>query len=246
MKHLVRLLIALSLAAVPVFAQGQGRGPGQMRPGDNVAGKVTAVSADSVTIAPMNGGDPVTVKTGENTRIMKQREPIKLSDIKVNDAVVARGHLAGTSMDAFMVVVVDPEMLQRLQQGGGFGMGAGAGAGAGRGQFKPEDWGKTFVAGQVKAINETTLTISGPENQQTINVEVDENTSFKKGPESITLADIKPNDFVFGPGEVKNGVFVAKELRVGGGRMFRNGPANGPPSDQKKPDTEPPAATPKN
>lgn len=245
MKHLVWLLIVLGLAAVPVFAQGQGRGPGQMRPGDNVAGKVTAVTADSVTIAPMNGGDPVTVKTGENTRIMKQREPIKLSDIKVNDTVVARGQLAGTSMDAFMVVVVNPEMLQRLQQGGGFGMGAGAGAGAGRGQFKPEDWGKTFVAGQVKAINETTLTISGPENQ-TINVEVDENTSFKRGQESITLADIKPNDFVMGQGEVKNGVFVVRELMVRVGRMFRGGQPGGPPPDQKKPATDPPVTAPKN
>ena len=216
-----------------------------MRPGDSVAGKVTAVTADSVTIAPMNGGDPVTVKTGENTRIMKQREPIKLSDIKVNDAVVARGHLAGTSMDAFMVVVVNPEMLQRLQQGGGFGMGAGAGAGAGRGQFKPEDWGKTFVAGQVKAIDETTLTISGPENQ-TINVEVDENTSFKRGQESITLADIKPNDFVMGQGEVKNGVFVVRELMVRVGRMFRGGQPGGPPPDQNKPGTEPPATAPRN
>lgn len=246
MKPLVWLWMVLSLAAVPVFAQGQGRGPGQMRPGDNVAGKVTAVTADSVTIAPMNGGDPVTVKTGENTRIMKQREPIKLSDIKVNDTVVARGQLSGNSMDAFMVAVVNPEMLQRLQQGGGFGMGAGAGGGAGRGQFKPEDWGKTFVAGQITKINETTLTISRPDNQQTINVEVDENTSFRRGPESITLVDIKPNDFVFGPGEVKNGVFVAKELRVGGGQMFRNGPPDGTPPDQKKPATDPPVTAPKN
>lgn len=245
MKHLVRLLIVLSLVAVPVFAQGQGRGPGQMRPGDNVAGKVTVVTADSVTIAPMNGGDPVTVKTGENTRIMKQREPIKLSDIKINDAVVARGHLSGNSMDAFMVAVVNPEMLQRLQQGGGFGMGAGAGGGAGRGQFKPEDWGKTFVAGQVKAINETTLTISGPENQ-TINVEVDENTSFKRGQESITLADIKPNDFVMGQGEVKDGVFVVRELMVRVGHMFRGGQPGGPPPDQKKPPTDPPVTAPKN
>lgn len=246
MKHLVRLLIVLSLAAVPVFAQGQGRGPGQMRPGDNVAGKVTAVTVDSVIIAPMNGGDPITVKTGDNTRIMKQREPIKLSDIKVSDTVVARGYLTGNNLDAFMVAVVNPEMLQRLQQGGGFGMGGGAGAGGGQGQFKPEDWGKTFVAGQITKISETTLTISRPDNQQTINVEVDENTSFRRGPESITLADIKANEFVFGPGEVKNGVFVVKELRVGGGRMFRNGPPEGPPPDQKKPATDPPGTAPKN
>lgn len=243
------ILIALTLAAVPAFAQGQGPGPDQRRPGDNVAGKVTAVTADSVTIAPVNGGDAVTVKVGENTRVLKQREPIKLSDIKVNDAVVARGQLTGNNLNAFMVAVVNPEMLQRMQQGGGPGMGAGGGAGAGRGQFKPvnpEDWGKTFVAGQVKAINETTLTISRPDNEQTINVEVDENTSFKRGQESITLADIKPNDFVMGQGEVKNGVFVARQLMLRVGRMFRGGQPGGPPPDQKKPDGDPPAAAPRN
>src|SRR5215469_11542987 len=244
MKHFVLILIVLSLFTVAAFAQGQGRGPGQMRPGENVAGKVTAVTADSLTVAPMNGGDPVTVKTNADTRIMKQREPIKLNAIKVNDSVFARGHLTGNNLDAFMVAVVDPEMLQRMQQGSGFGMGAGGGAG--RGQFKPEDWGKTFVAGQLKTINETTLTVARPDNQQSINVEVDENTSFKKGQESITLADIKPNDFVFGPGELKNGVFAAKELRVGGGRMFRTGPPQGSPPDQKNPGTEPPAPAPRN
>jgi len=243
MKHFVLILIVLSLFTVAAFAQGQGRGPGQMRPGENVAGKVTAVTADSLTVAPMNGGDPVTVKTNADTRIMKQREPIKLNAIKVNDSVFARGHLTGNNLDAFMVAVVDPEMLQRMQQGSGFGMGAGGGAG--RGQFKPEDWGKTFVAGQLKTINETTLTVARPDNQQSINVEVDENTSFKKGQESITLADIKPGDFVFGQGEVKNGVFVAKELRVGGGRMFRTGQPGAPPPDEKKPDGDQPPATPK-
>lgn len=243
MKHFVLILVVLSLSVVAAFAQGQGRGPGQMRPGDNVAGKVTAVTADSLTLAPMNGGDPVTVKTSADTRIMKQREPIKLNAIQVNDTVFARGHLTGNNLDAFMVMVVDPEMLQRMQQGGGFGTGAGGGAG--RGQFKPEDWGKTFVAGQLKTINETTLTIARPDNQQTINVEVDENTSFKKGQESITLADIKAGDFVMGQGEVKNGVFVARELRVGGGRMFRIGQPGGPPPDQKKPDGDQPPIPPK-
>jgi len=241
MKHLLMLII-LSQIAVPAFAQGQGRGPGQMQPGENVAGKVTAVTADSLTVAPMNGGDPVTIKTGENTRILKERDPVKLSAIKVNDTVFARGQLTGNNLDAFLVLLVTPEMLQRIQQGGGFGMGGGAGAG--RGQFKPEDWGKTFVAGQIKNINETTLTIARPDNQQTIHIEVDENTSFKKGQESITLADIKPDDFVFGPGEVKNGVFVARELRVGGGRVFRT--PGSPPPDQKKPDSDQPATTPKN
>lgn len=214
-----------------------------MPPGQNVAGKVTAVSADSVTVAPVSGGDPIIVKVGDNTRIFKERQAVKLSDIKVNDTVFARGQLDANTMNAAILGVVNPEMLERLQQGG---MGMGRGAGGGMGQFKPEDWGKTFIAGQVKAINETTLTITRPnDQQQTVNIEVDENTSFRKGRESVTLADIKPNDFVMGPGEVKNGVFVAKELRVrgeGGGFMMQRETGN----DQKKPDSDKPATPPQN
>lgn len=226
MKNLGLVFATFLLVAAAAFAQ--------MPPGQAVVGKVTAVSKDSITVAPMSGGDPVVVKVGDNTRVFKERQPVKLSEIKVDDTVFTRGQLNGTTMEAVIVGVMTPEMAQRIQQGGGAVMGFGGGGGAG--QFKPEDWGKTFIAGQVKTINETTLTIAKPNNQETVNIEVDENTSFKKGRESITLADIKPDDFVFGPGEVKNGMFVAKELRVGGGRMFM-GPRPGG-AEQKTPGVE--------
>lgn len=240
MKKSVLIPITVGLAIAFAMAQDQGEGPRRM-PGEGIAGKVTAISKDSVTITPMRGGDPVTIKVGDDTRVMKERQPAKLSDIKVGDTVMARGQLAGNVLQAQMLGVVSPEMLQRLQQGGmGFAMGNGAGGG----QFKPEDWGKTFIAGRIKAINETTLTITRAEDSQSLNIEVDEDTSFKKGRESITLADIKADDFVFGPGELKNGVFVAKELRVGGGRMFMVQPGSAP--DANKAESEKPAIPPKN
>ena len=123
------------------------------------------------------------------------------------------------------------------------------GAGAG---FAREDWGKKFVAGEVKAINETKLTIARPDGQ-TQEIEVDENTSFRRGRESITLPDIKVGDFVRGRGEVKNAVFVPQELIVGGGqmRMMLGGPGGpGAAPNQNapaKPDAEKPKdAPPKN
>lgn len=244
MKNCVLVLAIITLSLWPASAQMQeGQGPRRM-PGEGVMGKVTAVAADSVTVAPAKGGDAVVVKIADDTRIIKERQPIKIAEIKVGDSVMARGQLAGTTLQARMLAVVNPEMIERMQQGGGFGMGMGAG----QGQFKPEDWGKTFVAGRVKGINETTLTISNPNSQQTLNIEVDENTSFKKGRDSITLADIKADDFVVGPGEVKNGVFVAKELRVGGGRMMQRGAAGEPgaAAGQPKQDSEKPAAPPQN
>lgn len=221
MKKFLLLLGIASLWIITASAQTQQQG--RPRPGgEGVMGKVTAVTKDSITVAPAKGGDAVVVKIGDNTRIFKDRQPIKLTEIKVDDMVFARGQLSGNTLQAVMLGVMNPEMVQRMQQGG---MGFGGGVAT---KLNPEDWGKTFIAGRVKAINETTLTIAKPDNQQTLNIEVDENTSFKKGRESITLADIKADDFVFGQGEIKNGVFVAKELRVGGDRMFMIQPGDSP------------------
>ncbi|HZS26333.1 MAG TPA: hypothetical protein VFB76_03820, partial [Candidatus Angelobacter sp.] len=98
-----------------------------------------------------------------------------------------------------------------------------------------------FIAGEVKAINETKLTIARPDGQ-TQEIEVDENTSFRKGMESITLPDIKVGDFVRGRGELKNNVFVPKELVVGRPQM-RSMSQGGAQQEQKKPDSAAPAGT---
>ena len=229
MKKSLLICFLMSLCFASAFAQEQG--PRRMPPGDNVAGKVTAVGNGSVTVAPLTGGTPVTVKVGDNTRIFKDRQPIKLSEIKVDDTVFARGHLDGNNMDALMLGVVNPELLQRFQQGDM--------------QFNREDLGKKFIAGEVKAINETKLTIARPDNQNQ-DIEVDENTSFRRGRESITRADIKVGDFVRGQGELKDGIFVPKELIVGGraGMMMRMGGGDAP--EQQKQDNQKPATTPKN
>src|SRR5262249_54013420 len=154
---------------------------------ENVFGKVTSVNKDSITVTPNAGGDALTVKVSDGTRIMKDRQPAKLADIKVDDSVFVHGKLNGNTMDAAILGVVPPEMAQRMQQGRGFGGGGMQGGGPGRmGGFNPEDLGKKFIAGEVKAINETKLTIARPDGQ-TQEIEVDENTSFKRGQESITL-----------------------------------------------------------
>ena len=229
MKKLVLISVLAGLGVTCVLSQVvQQRMEGNFPPGENVMGKVTAINGNSLTVAPLTGGNPVTVKVGDNTRVIKERQPAKLGDIKVDETVFARGQRNGDSMDAAMLSVVNPEMIQRLQQGGPAGQ-----------QFNPQDLGKKFIAGEVKAINETKLTIARPDSQSQ-DIEVDENTSFKKGNESITLADIKVGDFVRGTGELKNGTFVPKELVVGRPRMMTFGPGGGP-GDQKKPDSDKPA-----
>jgi len=231
----------MAVAFLHASAQPQERM--NMPPGDNVVGKVTAVSKDSLTIAPLMGGDAVTVKVSDTSRVVKDRQPFKFEQIKVDDVVFARGELKNNSMQAAVVSVVNPEMIQRVQQGGGPG-GPGGGIGQGAG-FNREDLGKKFIVGEVKAIHETKLTIARPDGQ-TQEIEVDEDTSFKKSGESITLPDIKVGDFVRGRGELKDNTFVPKELIVGRPqmRMMIGGPGMGPggaPPEQKKPDDAAPA-----
>jgi len=235
MRRLVVISSMLLLGIVGAYAQGPGPGGRQMPPGENVVGKVTAVNKDSLVVAPTAGGDPVTIKISSDTRIMKQRQPIDLKEIKVDDTVFARGDLKNNTMQAAVVGVVNPEMLQRMQQGG-----MGDARPPTMQPFNREDLGKKFILGEVKAINETKLTIARPDNQ-TQDIEVDENTSFKRGQESITLPDIKVGDFLRGPGEMKNGVFVAKELIVGRPRMMMMRPEGAGSGDQANPQKTPDA-----
>lgn len=232
------LLATTILLVLKLSAQVRERGGMSQVPGENAIGKVTAKTKDSLTITPMMGGDPVTVRISDTTRVTKERQPFKFEDIKVDEVVFARGELKSNTMQAAMVGVVNPEMVQRLQQGGGPGGGQNAGG------FNREDMGKKFIAGEVKAINETKLTIARPDGQ-TQEIEVDENTSFKKGAESITLPDIKVGDFVRGRGELKDNVFTPKELVVGRGQMrVMMGGAAGQAPEQKKPEGVPPSPTP--
>lgn len=250
-------LLGLGLTSTMTQAQTPERGGRNLPPGETVLGKVTAVGKDSLVVAPLAGGNPVTVKVGENTRVSRERQPIKLSEIKTGEVVFVRGQLNGNTMEAAMLGVVGPEMLQRIQQGGmsggGFGMGRGGGAGAGG--FNRDDLGTKFIAGEVKAINETNITVARPDGQSQ-DIEVDENTSFKRGNESITLPDIKVGDFVRGPGELKNSVFVPKELVVGRSQMRmrmgesgnspQNPPQGGPQQQNPPADKSSTPAPPKN
>jgi hypothetical protein len=84
----------------------------------------------------------------------------------------------------------------------------------------------------VKEIADTKLTILRPDGQTQV-IELDESTSLRRREESITLADIKVGDRVFGNGELKNSVFVPKELRVMGAGMRRMREQSEPPAPPK-------------
>ncbi|HEX4485953.1 MAG TPA: DUF5666 domain-containing protein [Terriglobales bacterium] len=192
----------------PPQAQGQMGGRG-MRGGPGVAGTITAISDTSITVKTRDGKTEQ-VNLSSETKFRKERQDAKLADFKVGDEIFVRGQSAGA--DTWTAAVV-------------------AGRPAGGGQFEQrmrEGMGKEFIAGEVTAINGVQLTIKRPDGvSQTISA--DESTSFRKQQESITLADIKVGDHVFGRGAVKNDVFVPATLNVGDpGMMRRGGPGQGP------------------
>lgn len=219
---LVATLATAGIAANPLYAQDT---PGPMGPGrrgggggfggGRTIGTVTEVASDHLTIKNENG-EVYKVLISDNTRFMKDRQPSQASDLKVGDVVMAMGKPdeSAKTIGAAMVAVLNPDQVKQMQE-------------------MQASYGKTWVAGKITAINETKITITGRENT-TYNLVVDENTSFKKRRDSITLADVKVGDMVNAKGAQKNGTFAVTELSV-----MEMGPPRGgmmpPPDGQQQP-----------
>lgn len=197
---------------------GRGMGGGRMgMMGSGTEGTVTAVSGDNLTIKNEQG-QTYTVQTGPNTRIRKDRQPVKISDIKVGDVVMAAGNLddQAKTVGAMFVVVLSPEQAAQMEK-------------------MRASFGKTWTAGRVTAIKDLTLTVERPD-KATQTIAVDENTVFKKrsreGPQDITFPEIKVGDMVRADGSVEgNGNFLATTLDVSEPRApgQRPGGPGGPP-----------------
>jgi Domain of unknown function (DUF5666) len=249
----VMMALLMPVCALNTKAQETDRpagGRGQYAGMQRVNGVITAVSGPQVTIKGMDGA-VYQVVTTDNTRVMHGRgEAIKVADLKVGDGVMAMGNLdaPNKTMHAAMVMSIDAEQMKRMEEAH---------------KQELANLGKTLIAGTVTAIDmdNVTMTVERPDGvSQTIGF--DEGTSFRRGrigmgngsgfgagtgsgagtnptattpsSESITLADIRVGDRIGGPGEVKSGRFVAKELTVmtpGSGRR-RSGESPGAGSSE--------------
>jgi len=178
-------------------AGGEHQGMGRHFQG--VGGTITAISGNALTVKTMDG-NTAQVNVSDKTRYRKDRQAAQLSDFKVGDQIMVRGESGGENVWNADMVAARP-------------------AGTPGPEAFREAMGKRFIVGEIKSISGTQLTIQRPDGvSQTISV--DESTSFKKQGESITLADLKAGDHVFGRGELKNDVFVPAELNVGDPRMM--------------------------
>lgn len=199
--------------------------------GQMVRGTISAVIGDHLTVKSETG-QTYEIVTTSNTRIMRQRQQVKLADLKPGDGVGAAGVLDAPThtLHAAFLFAVSAEDVRKAQ----------------------ENLGKTYITGRVTAIDDLKLIILRPD-QVSQTIEVDEGTSFRKGGrgtgggtfgigaessgpprqsgagtppasqsgEIITLADIKVGDSIFAIGALHNGVFHPSELRVGNPRRRR-------------------------
>ena len=219
MKKLIITAILISALIVPAsFAQDsapqtsdqqQGGGPRgergeRLRPLGN-AGQIVDINGESIVLKNMAGLE-IVANTSKETRFRgKDRQPIALKDLKVGDYVMVGGQPGSNNVvQARFVGVMSDEGVRHMQE-------------------MQANMGRTVIAGEIKEIQGTQVRVLRPDSNEQV-IELDESTSIKRGNESITLADLKAGDHIFGRGELKNGFFVPSELEVmaaGEGRRRR-------------------------
>jgi hypothetical protein len=221
------LTTSVVLVPAPVFAlppsaglqdatPQAGRGPGgdQRMP---LFGKITAVHDGSLDVMDTNG-DTVSVKISGQTEFRKDRQPAKRTDFKVGDIIVVRGQ--ENADHSWNAQVVAARSMNGPNGGPGGRGGPGGGGGNGRGFAQTGTLGKDYVAGEIKSIDAPKLSVLRSDNV-TQSLELNEETSLRKGRDSITMADIQPGDHLFARGAVENGVFVPKTVVVIGPEQWK-------------------------
>jgi hypothetical protein len=162
-----KLLVMAAVVTLPGLALAQDgqdgpRGGGAaFAGGQMVRGTVTAVTSEQLTVKT-DAGEVYQVSLSANTRLSKERQPVKVADIKVGDGVGAMGVLdpATKTVHAVFVSVIDAEQVKKAR----------------------ENMGKTYITGKVTAIDMDALklTVMRPDGVSQV-IGVDEQTSFKRG-----------------------------------------------------------------
>jgi len=142
-------------------------------------------------------------------------QQIKATDIKVGDVVTVMGDTDATAktVTARAVALMDPQTVAQIHA-------------------MEANFGKTWLQGKVTAIDGTKITLTGALDNAPHTAVADENTTFRKRRDPVTLADIQVGDTVRIDGAVKDGVFVATSVNVGGmmgGGESPSVPRNAPP-----------------
>jgi hypothetical protein len=220
----------------------QGQRPsrrGQWDTSGQFVGRITAIKNSSLDLSK-DDGTTVTVKLNEKTEFRKDRQPAKMGDFKVGDMVFVRGDQ--NHDQTVSASLVAGRSVNSLAGGPGSGRGSG---GAALGEL-----GKDYVAGEVKSVDAPKLTVLRPDNV-TQTIELNEETSLRKGRDSVTMVEIQPGDHVIARGTLQNNVFTPKNVMILSPEQWqriqemgarRRGPAESAPDNSRS--NAPPATPP--
>lgn len=234
----------------PPQTQSSGQAAGaEQRPGRNgerrpgVFGKISAIHDQSVEISTPEG-NTVTAKITADTQFRRGRDAAKFGDFKVGDMVFLRGEENADHTWTAQLLGARPN------GGPGGGQGPGGAEGGRGGMFMQQTGvlGQDYIFGEIKSVDAPKLTILRPDNV-TQTIELNEETSLRKGRDSITMGDIQTGDHVFVRGGMANNVFQPKNVMIIPAEQWKRmqemgmgapaGQAPKPPQDKPQNPTEP-------
>jgi hypothetical protein len=114
------------------------------------------------------------------------------------------------SVGAMTIMQIDPERAKQMRE-------------------LQANYGKTWLMGKVTGIDGVKVTIMGSVDNAAHTFAADENTTFRKRRDPITLADIQVGDTVRVEGAVKDGSFLATTVSAMGA------PQEGSPNTPRRP-----------
>jgi hypothetical protein len=173
----------------------QGQADSGPRP---VFGRIAAIQDGTMRITRPDGSE-TTVKITPQTEFRRDREAAKLKDFKVGDGVLVRGE-------------ENPDYTFTATMIAGRTGNGGPNGGPNR-QNPVGTLGKDFVVGEVKALDPPSITVLRTDNVKQ-SFELTEDTSLRKGRESVTMADIQLGDHIFARGAMQQNQFVPKSVAV--------------------------------
>ena len=186
-------------------AAREGRGPG---PGDRTFGIIVSVGVDRLQIKKADGSvQTVLVNTQTHFRQGRQQE-LQLEDLKPGDQIMVAGSAnENKEVQARMVRRVTQEELAQMPKPG------------------------EAVFGEIVAVDNGQLKIRNRMQGERVIV-VNDQTTFMKEGQPITLRDLKVGDRIFATGKETNGQFIATRVAT---RQFQRGGGQSRPRNDEGP-----------
>jgi hypothetical protein len=177
--------------------EGDDQGWAQFSRDSTVRGTVMSATPkgknDGTLTLKTDSGQQWQVLYGVNTRMMRDRDVVRPSEIQTGDMVFAAGNLDDKkkTVGAAILIDVPAEVVRKAREG----------------------LGKTWSAGKITSIAGTRIQVHRLDGVEQ-SIAVDENTSFRQRRDAVTLTDLHPGQGFRAEGRVMNGIFTATTLTV--------------------------------